>query len=268
MERVGARSSRIVARWPTTVNIALVGKYVQLPDAYLSVNEALDARRHLPRPQGERALGRRGERSRPRRSTDPREDGRHPRAGRLRHPRHRGQDPRGLLRAREQGPVLRHLPRHAGRGRRVRAQRRRAGRTRTPAEFDPVTAAPGHRPHARPARRADMGGTMRLGTYPCKVVAGHEGLRRRTARSSSTSATVTATRSTTRTASGSPMPVYGHQRAVSRRASSSRWSSCRTTRGSSATRGTPSSRAARRGLRRSSATSSARRWRTRTRPRD
>ena len=48
---------------------------------------------------------------------------RHPGAGRLRRPRHRGQDPGHPLRARAARAVLRHLPRHAVRGHRVRAAR-------------------------------------------------------------------------------------------------------------------------------------------------
>ena len=52
----------------------------------------------------------------------------------------------------------------------------------------------------------DMGGTMRLGAYPARLLPGLAGGRRPTARSSSTSATATATRSTPATATGSRRP--------------------------------------------------------------
>ena len=111
-----------------TVRIALVGKYVQLEDAYLSVVEAL---RHAGIHHGtkidlfwvdseslddqrDRAPARRG-----RRHPDPR---------RLRRARHRGQDQRCALRARGAGAVPRHLPRDAARGRGLRPSRRGDGR--------------------------------------------------------------------------------------------------------------------------------------------
>ena len=155
-----------------TVRIALVGKYVQLQDAYLSVVEALQARGHPSWAQPGDHLGRR---------RDPQAGGdhltagigrRHPRARRLWHPRHRRQDHGGLLCPREPGALPGPLPGAAdGRGR-VRPQRGgMAGRQLI-----------GVRP-ARPSYPvidllpeqkdvADMGGTMRLGASPTKVVAG------------------------------------------------------------------------------------------------
>ena len=89
------------------VRIALVGKYVQLEDAYLSVSEALRHSGYLhggqveidwvdsetldDRGAGGRAAGRRR---------------RHPGPRRLRRPRHRGQDPRGAGRPRAAIPYL------------------------------------------------------------------------------------------------------------------------------------------------------------------
>ena len=134
----GSRARATGRRWcaapatrRSTVRIALVGKYVQLADAYLSVVEAL---RHAGFHNGAKidvfwvdseslddeegrellAAGRR-----------------HPDPRRLRRARHRGQDQRGARRARARDPVPRHLPRHAARGRRLRAPRGRAWRAPT-----------------------------------------------------------------------------------------------------------------------------------------
>ena len=108
------------------VTIALVGKYVKLHDAYLSVHEAL---KHAGVHQGAQVrvqwvdaenmsyeetaelLEKRGRRARPRR---------------LRLARLGGQDPRLPGRARARDPVPRHLPGHARRRLRVRAERGRA----------------------------------------------------------------------------------------------------------------------------------------------
>jgi CTP synthase len=107
------------------VDIAMVGKYVQVKDSYISLNEALT---HA------------GVKARTRvnvhyiESTDIEKHGTHALSGmdailvprRLRRTRHRGQDRRGALRAREQDSVPRHLPRHATRHHRVRPPRARA----------------------------------------------------------------------------------------------------------------------------------------------
>ena len=189
------------------VKVALVGKYIDLPDAYLSVTEALRAGGFAHDARVRHPLGRL------RRVRDPR---------RARQKALGGVDAvcvpggfgvrgiegkLGALRyAREQphpdaGPV----PGPAVHGHRVRPQRRRPrGR-----ELDRV------RPRARPhpviatmeeqkafvEGAGDLGGTMRLGAYPAELAEGSlvaAGLRRdRT----STSGTATATRSTTPTAS-------------------------------------------------------------------
>ena len=100
------------------VDIGMVGKYVQIRDSYISLNEALDARGHqdaharqhpLFRVAGDRALG----------AVGARQHGRDPRAGRIRRSRHRGQDPGDSLCARESHSVSRHLSRHAARDHRV-----------------------------------------------------------------------------------------------------------------------------------------------------
>ena len=69
---------------------------------------------------------RRVHRPRERRHGEPRRHGRDPRAGRLRRARHRGQDRGRAPRPRAGRALPRHLPRHAGRGDRVRAERPRA----------------------------------------------------------------------------------------------------------------------------------------------
>ena len=81
--------------------------------------------------------------------------------GRLRRPRHRGQDPGGALRARAAGAVLRHLPRHAVRGHRVRAPRVRPRAAPTPRSS--IRRAPHPVIDLLPEQRdvADKGGTMR-----------------------------------------------------------------------------------------------------------
>ena len=115
------------------VRIGLIGKYVNLPDAYLSVVEALrhggfhhGAEVELDWIQAEEVEGllADGPPPRPRRH-------RHPR--RLRRAGHRGQDRRRRLRPRERHPVPRALPRPAGDGHRLRPQRRWARRAPTPA---------------------------------------------------------------------------------------------------------------------------------------
>ena len=75
-----------------TVTVGLVGKYIDLPDAYLSVTEALEGRRLRLADQGQRQVDRlRHVRDARGRGCCARRRRRHHRAGRLRHPRHRGQ---------------------------------------------------------------------------------------------------------------------------------------------------------------------------------
>ena len=110
------------------VEIALVGKYVKLQDAYLSVHEAL---KHAGLHNGcsvQCALGRRREHVVRRNGGAARDRRRRARAGRLRLARLGRQDPRLPRRAREPHSVSRHLPRHARRRLRVRAARGRARR--------------------------------------------------------------------------------------------------------------------------------------------
>ena len=124
----GARSWRASTRPTEPVRIGLVGKYVNLPDAYLSVVEALRHGGYACGAQVEidwiasddaEGLLAEGRLARPRRH-------RHPR--RLRLPRHRGQDRRRRLRPRARRPVPRPVPRHAVRGDRVRPRRVRPRR--------------------------------------------------------------------------------------------------------------------------------------------
>ena len=188
----------------------------------------------------------------------PLEPRRRPRPRRLRRPRHRGEDRGDRLRADEPDPVLRHLPRAC-------SSRSSSSRATSPAspganssEFDKDT------PHAvidlMPDQRGvrNKGATMRLGAYPCVLVAGIGRRRRVRARRRSASATATATSSRTTTATRCRR--RGWSSAGRRRTSaSSRWSSCASTRSSWAASSTRSSRAARRRRTRSSRASCARR---------
>ena len=111
-----------------TVEIALVGKYIDLPDAYLSVTEALRAGGFAHRSRVQDPLGA------VRRLRDPRGRGRRAgrrrrrlRARRLRRPRHRGQARRAPLHPRQRHPDARPVPGPAVHGHRVRPRRRRPG---------------------------------------------------------------------------------------------------------------------------------------------
>ena len=160
------RSSPTSTRWRALVarikapkpvlEIALVGKYIELPDAYLSVTEALrhaawahevDAKVRWVDSEAlthdnlhERLEG----------------VGRDPGPGRLRPSRHRGQGPRRPLRPRPPRPVPRPVPRAAVRGHRVRPRGRRH-RGRQLDRVRHVHRAPRHRLHARPARHGGQG---------------------------------------------------------------------------------------------------------------
>ena len=155
--RRGARSSTGSRRRSRSLEIALVGKYIELPDAYLSRHRGAP-----PRGLGARASTPRSAGSTPRRSTarEPpraaRRRRRHPRPGRLRPSRHRGQGPRRPLRPRAPHPVPRPVPRPAVRGHRVRPRGRR-DRRRQLDRVRHVHREPGHRLHARPARHGGQG---------------------------------------------------------------------------------------------------------------
>ncbi len=145
-----------VAEATDEVHIGLVGKYVNLPDAYLSVVEAL---KHGGYACGAKVvidwiasddtegLLAEGRLARSRRD-------RHP--GWLRLPWDRGQDRRGRLRPAERHPVPRSLPRPALRDDRVRTRRVWSRRCELE-RVRPALAAPGDRPHGRSARRRRHG---------------------------------------------------------------------------------------------------------------
>ncbi len=130
------------------VRIAVVGKYMKHRDAYKSVYEALDhagianrTRVLVVRVEAEEVDGRGAEALLGGRR-------RNPRPGRLRDARHRRQDRGHPLRQDPQGPVLRHLPGHAVRRRRVRPRRAR------PRKRQQHRVRPDHRP---PRHLADGG---------------------------------------------------------------------------------------------------------------
>ena len=107
--------------------------------------------------------------------------GRHPRPGRVRPSRHRGQGPRRPLRPRPQGAVPRPVPRPAVRGDRVRPRGHRIeGRQLDRVRH--VHRAPGDRLHARPARARGQGrhdAARALPGAPDARLEGRRGLRRR-----------------------------------------------------------------------------------------
>ena len=157
------------------MTIGIVGKYVDLPDAYLSVVEAL---RH----------GAAGQRKRRRHALDPgrrrrRDAGRvvsrrcrrHPRSRRLRNPRRRGEDPNDPLCPGRGHPLPRPVSRAAVCRDRVRPQRPRSGRCQQ-LGVRSDDAESGHRPAWLDQEDVeDKGGTMRLGVYPAKLTEGSLG---------------------------------------------------------------------------------------------
>ena len=134
------------------VTVALVGKYVDLPDAYLSVTEALRAGafahrakvtiKWVPSDTCETPAGASAALGAVDGVVDPR---------RLRHPRHRGQGRRRALRARAGHPDPRPVPRPAVHGDRGGPPPRRHG-ARELGRVRPVDAGPGHRHDGRPGR--------------------------------------------------------------------------------------------------------------------
>ena len=156
----------------TKVVIGFVGKYVDLVESYKSLNEALihggignDCRVDLTHIDSEEIEKRGADGAA--RSID----------GILVAPGFGSRGIEGKIEAvryarEQQGAVLRHLPRHADGGHRVRAQRVRASRARTrPSSIRPrrtrwSTSCPSS------ANVTEKGATMRLGAYPCVLTPG------------------------------------------------------------------------------------------------
>ena len=206
------------------VRIAVVGKYMEHRDAYKSVYESLDhagiahrSRVLVVRVEAEEVEhpGRRGAARRRRR---------HPRARRLRHARHRGQDRGHPLRPDQRGSLLRHLPGHAVRGDRVRPRRAGAGRRqqhRVRQDDRPPRDRPdGRATLRRAARRDDAAGGLALRCWRPEGWPGEL-----TAPTRSASAIATATSSTTSTARRSRSTGWS-PRARALTGTSSRSSSC------------------------------------------
>ncbi len=173
-----------------TVRIAMVGKYVDLTESYKSLNEALyhagfahRARVVIEYIDSEKL-------------TDPAPiadvDGILVPHG-FGCARRRRQDRRDPLRARAQGPVLRHLLRHAAGGDRVRAPRRGPGRRQLDRDR-PRDAVPGDRSDARAARAFREGRDDATRRVSVRAASGHPGVRAPTAPRRSPSATAIATR--------------------------------------------------------------------------
>ena len=154
------------------VEIAIVGKYTELPDAYISVSEAL---KHAapPSPGGRQGPLDRGRalraggarRGRPR----ARGRGRRPRSRWLRLPRGGGHDPRHPLGPRAGGPVPGAVPGPAVRGHRVRAHAALGTDDANSSEFNVFTEHPVIDLMSDQADVTEKGGTMRLGLYPARL---------------------------------------------------------------------------------------------------
>ena len=161
-----------------TVRIALVGKYVQLEDAYLSVSEALRHAASLQGRDASRSTGSTPSASSAATASDVRE--RLERADGILIPG--GFGGRGIEGkiaaarvAREQrDPLPGHLPGHARRRRRVRPPRRRAWRAPTRPRWTSRRPIPVIDLLPEQKEVADLGGTMRLGADPIKL---HDGTR-------------------------------------------------------------------------------------------
>ena len=158
---------------PTTSStIHVVGKYVGYEDSYKSLNEALYHGGFANRREGEHPVGRvRGARGAGRRAAA-RRRGRHPRARRLRQPRHARHDEGRAVRA-----VAAACPTSASAtgssGRPSSSRATSAGLAEADStECDPET------PHKVIYKLRDLlgvedlGGTMRLGQYPCELTPG------------------------------------------------------------------------------------------------
>lgn len=132
-----------------TVTVAVVGKYVDLPDAYLSVSEAIRAAGFGHR-AGAAALGAQRRLRHPGRGgIGPVRRGRHRHPRRLRRTRHRGQDRHRPVRPRERRTAARALSRSAVHDHRGGPPPGRPGRGEL-ARIRRGGQAPGHRHHGRP----------------------------------------------------------------------------------------------------------------------
>ena len=170
----GRRSSTASRRPSRTVRIGIVGKYVNMPDAYLSVVEAV---RHAGFEQGARVelhwidaelvpdLRRRGAAQRPRRDHRPR---------RVRRARYRGDDRRRGVSRGAADPVPRDLPRAPGAPSSSSHAALRGSRAPTRPRSTSPRRTRSSRLMAEQADVVDMGGTMRLGAYPAMLDAGSQ----------------------------------------------------------------------------------------------
>ena len=192
--------------------------------------DPLGSLRRLPDPRGRRARAGRGRRRL--------------RARRFRRPRHRGQARRPPLRAGQRHPDAGPVPRPAVHGHRVRPRRGRPGEGEL-RRVRPRDAGRRHRhdgqPGRRRLRRAGPGRHDAAGQLPGDPAEGLGRRRRPTARPRSPSATGTATRWPTPTATGSARPAWCSR---GRRRTGCSWSSsscrARCTRSSPARRPTRS----------------------------
>ena len=242
------------------MRIAIVGKYVDLIDSYKSLHEALvhggianECRVQLDYVDSERietepaALSEAA--SRPTASSCRAASASAASKGKI----------AAVQQAREQRhPVLRHLPRPAGRGDRVRPRTSPASTSANSQEFEPDGKELVIALMEQQKAVTEKGGTMRLGAYPCKLADGT--LARRLYGKPEISE-----RHRHRFEVNNELPRGARRgrprllRHLARRAARGDDRARRTTRGSSAASSTPSSRASRSRRIRSSSASSARR---------
>ena len=216
------------------LEIAIVGKYTELPDAYISVSEALKhaALHHRVDVQVRWIRSEHLERLEPDEVAAELKGV----AGVLVPGGFGYRGVEGKIRATRwardrRRPVPGPVPGPAVRRDRVRAEGHSRPRTQTAASSTSSPTIPVIDLMPDQNDVTDKGGTMRLGLYPARLEEGTKVRARRTAPRSRTTGTGIASRSTTRTASGSPRRACGS--AGSRRTSAwSSTSSCATTRGS------------------------------------
>ena len=151
------------------ITIHFVGKYVEYEDSYKSINEALFHGGFQHRAEGQAQVHRgRGARGAGR-PAPARGRGRHPGGAGVRRPRQPRHDGGGRVRPDPTHPLLRHLLRLPVGRRRVRAERRRPRRAPTRPKS---SRTPPHKVIYKLRDLLgvdDMGGTMRLGSYACRL---------------------------------------------------------------------------------------------------
>ena len=172
LERLGAAGRAKCSRPKPKVSVALVGKYVELHDAYISVREALEHAALALGVEVEIDWVHSSDLEKDRGWEVVQAGGWHPGAGRFWQPRHRRQDQSHPLCPREQGALPGAVPGDAADGGRVcppPARQRRAELHRV----RPLHPLSGDRPDARPALHRRHGRHHAPGPVPLPAAARH-----------------------------------------------------------------------------------------------